>query len=584
MKKISIILCAISIFSLMACGKKTTTTNVATTQSFINPGDGLGGGKDSEYQTTMVSLSEKETAINSITNNLTIDSTTSYETITTISSSTTICEPGDYLVNGTIEGKIEVTCENVHLFLNNATIVNSKKVIEASEDLIITLIGTNSLSNTNTADTKNVISASKNLIINGTGTLNITSVKNGIKAGNNLYVKDATININSTNHGLSAESIYLNNTTMNITASGDGIHSEIDYDDVTEAPTFTNQKGFVYLKNTNITINSVDDGIQADSFIMINEGTLNITTNNGAPDKITSTTSDNGSGKGLKAGQIDYLINEVEYELESENYGILLYNTTLTVNANDDAIHSNGFVLINAGTYQISAGDDGIHGETIAEIDNGTINVIKSYEALESAKIQILGGNIELNAVDDGINAADGSSTYVGYVNTNCYIIIAGGNTHVNASGDGVDSNGTILMTNGTLTVDGPTSNADGSLDSEGGFLIKGGTLVACGSLGMVETPASNSTQNVVSFASQSSITANTILSIVNDNDETIVTYTTSKQCSSIIISSPLLETGKTYSIYGGSTLLETFTVSGIITTVGTSNISSNPNGNPPRR
>ena len=73
--------------------------------------------------------------------------------------------------------------------------------------------------------------------------------------------------------------------------------------------------------------------------------------------------------------------------------------------------------------------------------------------------------------------------------NANGYIIIEGGNITVDASGDGIDSNGTVLIKGGYITIHGPVARGDASLDSDGGILIEGGTLIAAGSLGMVETP-----------------------------------------------------------------------------------------------
>jgi hypothetical protein len=52
----------------------------------------------------------------------------------------------------------------------------------------------------------------------------------------------------------------------------------------------------------------------------------------------------------------------------------------------------------------------------------------------------------------------------------------------VNADGDGLDANGSIVMTDGVVIVNGPTSNRDGALDYDVSFDISGGYLVATGS------------------------------------------------------------------------------------------------------
>lgn len=61
---------------------------------------------------------------------------------------------------------------------------------------------------------------------------------------------------------------------------------------------------------------------------------------------------------------------------------------------------------------------------------------------------------------------------------------INGGTLTVNAGGDGLDSNGSINMTGGTVIVNGPTNSGNGALDYDGTFEISGGYLVAAGRLG----------------------------------------------------------------------------------------------------
>ena len=325
----------------------------------------------------------------------------------------------------------------------------------------------------------------------------------------------------------------------------------------------------------NITINSIEDGIQADTFVRIDGGNINITTNGGAPSKITESSSDNASGKGIKAGYMDYTLEsdpDTDIDLESEEYAIIINDGTITINSNDDAIHSNGYFIINGATVTISTGDDGLHAETIGEMNAGTYTILKSYEGYEAAKVQISGGTLTITASDDGINAADGTETRTGVGNNNCYMIISGGTITVNANGDGIDSNNSILISGGTIFVDGPTNGGNGSLDSETGIIVNGGELIATGALGMVETPASNSSQYTISYASSSTLSANTNIKLLDSNNNVVMEYTTLKTSQSIIISSSKLVKNGVYKLYLNNTLTETITINNIITQVGNSN------------
>lgn len=529
---------------------------------YINPGDYLGGGGTADLETTPKET-ESDAGLNAKRVVGTLDSASGIpKDATQITNKATISEAGDYYITGEIDGKITITAEGVHLYLNDATLTNAKKVIESAYSLTMTLLGKNSIANSN-PDGSTALDCGGKLHLNGSGSLSVNSTKNGISA-NSITVKDTTLTVN---------------------AEKDGLHAEIDYDACTAAPEFSYEAGgFVCIDSASVTIVSKDDGIQADTFVYIaGDATLNVTTNGGAPATVTETSSDNADGKGIKAGTIGWGANDEE--LENEDYLILVENGNLTINANDDALHSNGIIEINGGTLNIQSGDDGVHAETLLSVASGTVTVSKSYEGLESAKIEIKGGVINVTSFDDGINAADGSSGGMGgrpnSANTNCHILVSGGTVFVNASGDGIDSNGNILISGGMVYVSGSTGNMDAALDADGSIVVNGGYLIAAGALGMVETPASNSAQNVVSFARNTAIAANTTISLVNSNGETIFYFIAPKAFQSVIISCPELVTGNSYKIYGGESELCSFTVNSTITTVGSSGSIHNPGGRP---
>ena len=249
---------------------------------FVNPGDSLGGGGI---------VNETPDASDSETMNDAADAAgetekgTAPDGATPLTAAGKITEGGDYLITGELSGKISVKAEGVRLFLNGAFLTSDDKVLTSDFGLTLTLIGENSLETT--AEATNAISCDGALTINGSGSLAVRSAKNAIKA-NTIAVTEAT---------------------LDITSSGDGLHAEIDaYDDLTEAPAFSYEDGgWVRLDGAALKINAGDDGIQADTFILIEgESELDITTNGGAPQTVTEASSDSGDGKGIKAGAIDW--------------------------------------------------------------------------------------------------------------------------------------------------------------------------------------------------------------------------------------------------------------------------------------
>ncbi len=533
---------------LCACG---------TDAPFTNPGDYLGGGGTVE-EVPSATVSDNAANAEDTVGEVPAGEEAVPAEATTLTAGDAISAAGDYLVTGAFDGKLSITAPTAHLYLQNAALTNAKKVIESAGDLTITLLGENTVTNTN-ADGSNAIDCAGTLTINGTGSLSVTATKNGVSA-NSIAVRDATLTVN---------------------AAKDGLHAEIGaYDDLTAAPTFSyGEGGWVVLDGATLTATTTGDGIQADTFVLIGgESKIDITTNGGAPKTITETSSDSGSGKGIKAGAIDWGADG--NEIVSDDYLIAIEGGTLNINANDDAIHSDGEIVLSGGTLNIAAGDDAIHAEALLTVAGGSAEITRCYEGLEAAKVEISGGNVFVNAADDGVNASDGSANK-DRNNPNCHIVISGGFLEVSAEGDGIDSNGSMRISGGAVYVSGPTNGGNAALDSNGGILVDGGYLFAVGPVGMVETPAQNSAQNIVSFAKEKDIAAGTNLTLTDQDGNAIFYYTPRKKCRSVIISCPELQTGSEYAIYGGNSSLCTFTVTSRITTVGSSGGIGNPGGFP---
>lgn len=255
---------------------------------------------------------------------------------------------------------------------------------------------------------------------------------------------------------------------------------------------------------------------------------------------------------------------------------------TFDITAKGDAVKSTnetdagkGFVLIENGNIAIAAGDDGIHAVNMLAVQGGTINITKSYEGLEAQKIIINNGEISVTASDDGINAGGGSDNtskdpMAG--DANCELTFNGGNVYINASGDGVDSNGYIYFNDGKVVIDGPTNNGNGALDSGLGIIMDGGEVIAAGSSGMAETLGDTSSIYNISVYFPTQQTADTKIEIRNSNDETILAHTSAKAFSHLAAGSAYFKPGETYALYLNGEKYQDFIISDIVTTIGNSN------------
>ncbi len=541
----------------------------------------------------------------------------------------TIQKAGTYLLSGTLtDGNIIVDSddkENVRLIFNGVEISNSTTTplyIKNAEKTIVTLVdGTENtlsdgenyiLDDESNNEPNGTIFSKDDLVINGLGSLTINANYNhGIQSKNLLKIISGNIDIISNGDSIiGKDGVIVKEAVINIESQEDGI----------KATKVEENKGYIYLDNPEITIKAKKDGIQAVTCLYVKDGKYNIETGEtNENSQSNSDTSTDYSRKGMKAG-VDITIENGEYTIDSE----------------DDGIHSNNSITVNAGTVNIASKDDGVHADTELTINNGDIKVSESDEGLEAKYITINDGNIDITTSDDGINASSGSSTTLdsgnapevgnrpempanenGEVDTNAgnrsempanensentlgnnsrmmpgggqggfnesdgsELVINGGIVHVNAGGDGIDSNGTITINGGEIYVDGPTSGGDGALDYADTCEINGGILVATGSIGMATAPTSGSTQYSVNAAFSKTYNGETKVTVKDSSGNEVLTYTPAKNFQSFVFSTDKLKSGETYTIYAGDTQEGTFTVSDITTTVG--NVSSGMGGGKP--
>ena len=524
---------------------------------------------------------------------------------------TTITTAGSYILTGAYAG-ITVSVgngETAHLFLNNATISGGAGIAISNTNknstLIITACENTENEVASKGDDANAIHVKGTLKINGTGTIKVSAKKNGIKVSKGLSIADSTINLTAGNHALSARFIETENAKINVLSAGkDALNAEC-YEETQE---FTLDEGYVSLKNSKVFASVSGDGIQADTFVYITGGSVDIKTaatfvsysaesmatydlseddfryiKSGDTYKKIDDVATKGaryamiqSAKGIKCGEIKYEIDGTEYAVtKNTNYFIVIDGARVKINSSDDAIHTNsGNVLIKGGTLDLTTLDDGIHADELVKIDGGEITVNGSYEGIEGAYVEIGGGTIYITASDDGINAASDDES------VSEHIIISGGTITVDASGDGLDSNGTIYVSGGTLIVYGPTAGADTGLDADGGILIDGGNVFVASSKEMLEIPASNSKSNVLVYG-VNTVHAGSEIILTNADGGEMVRITLKKQAQAIILSTPELATNGTYSLYADENLLASFSVTETITAIGVRS-NGRQGGNPP--
>ena len=126
-------------------------------------------------------------------------------------------------------------------------------------------------------------------------------------------------------------------------------------------------------------------------------------------------------------------------------------------------------------------------------------------------------------------------------------IILEGGTLTIDAEGDGIDSNGTVTISGGSLVVNGSVQGGNGPLDAAGDITITGGRVWALGTSDMLQGFAQGSTQ--ASITANIAGTAGQTLIILDANGKEVARQTASKDFQAVIMSSADLVDGQTYTI-----------------------------------
>lgn len=409
-------------------------------------------------------------------------------------------------------------------------------------------------------DRKGCFFSEGNLIFSGTGTLTVAGkYKHGIvtdgyfwmrpgvsiaiteAAKNGIHVKgDSDDNIGVyVKGGL----IYANLSSE----AGKGIKCDLDVE-VAGGRLYLNTSGkAIYESDENDTSSAA--GIKTDGSIVISGGTHIL--------KSIGT-----GGKGLNA-DMDIIISGGETTITTTG-GKYTYSSSLT--SSPKGAKADGNITISGGKLNIS-----VTGKS------------DGSEGLESkGAMNISGGEVYVYAYDDAINAATAFN-------------VTGGKVYAYASNnDGIDSNGTLLVSGGLVIASGTSAPEGGiDVDNSNNFKINGGIVISAGG-SLQSSPSSSSSQRCVVY-NGASVSKGKKVAVLDSSSKPILTFEFPRTISnaSFFFSCPDMVDKGTYSISSEGTLssytdswngwydggtwsggiqLTSFTSSSLITTIGSSN------------
>ncbi len=229
----------------------------------------------------------------------------------------------------------------------------------------------------------------------------------------------------------------------------------------------------------------------------------------------------------------DDSVNYVNGSYVAKIYESVELNEAGTEVIDSEKLHKYDAAFYSKRTMNITGEDKG----------NGVLNIQAENEGLGSElHLTINGGIININSGNDGINTnEDGVS--VTTVNGGNLNIAVNGST---GEGDGIDSNGWLVINDGIVIASACGFSMDAGIDSDMGIHINGGTVIAGGN--MLDEIA-DSEQTYAVFMSMEPIKGGAEITLKSEVGEIVAGTTIVNDCTFLAVSSPDLLPG-TYTIW----------------------------------
>ena len=457
----------------------------------------------------------------------------------------TITQAGTYVLTGSgknIKLVVEAAdTDQVHLVFQNLTLEGEGTLLQVNkaQEVVISLAegSQNALTESQASDDEKVkatIHSQVPLTLNGTGNLILTALtKNALEVEDDLKVLGGTYTVNAANHGFKAEgALAIEAATLTIEAGKDGLHAE--HDEMIE-------RANISLNPTQLSIAATEDGVDAGNELTIKGGTITVSQ----------------SEEGLEARVIRQLGGDVTIKSSDDGVNASAGSSNKTSDTSATSKTSETSTTSNTADTSSSASQATTDSDTAsssasqatadsaagskADQDNKDKNATPPSPPAGQAPPQ--GSQPPQNGQGPGGMPPGGQEES----DPSLQIILEGGTLTIDAEGDGIDSNGTVTISGGSLVVNGSVQGGNGPLDATGDITITGGTVWALGTSDMLQGFAQGSTQ--ASITANIAGTAGQTLIILDANGKEVARQTASKDFQAVIMSSADLVDGQTYTI-----------------------------------
>ena len=448
----------------------------------------------------------------------------------------TITQGGTYVLTGSgknIKLVVEAAdTDQVHLVFQNLTLEGEGTLLQVNkaQEVVISLTegSQNALTESQTSDDEEVkatIHSQVPLTLNGTGNLTLTALtKNALEVEDDLKVLGGTYTVKAANHGFKAEgALAIEAATLSIEAGKDGLHAEQDE---------TTERANISLNPTQLSIAATEDGVDAGNELTIKGGTITVSQ----------------SEEGLEARVIRQLGGDVTIKSSDDGVNASAGSSSKTSDTSTTSKTTDASATSNSADTSSSASQSTADPAATSQTDQANQDKNQTPPAPTAGQAPPQGGQPPQNGQGPGSMPPGGQEES----DPSLEIILAGGTLTIDAEGDGIDSNGTVTISGGSLVVNGSVQGGNGPLDAAGDITITGGRVWALGTSDMLQGFAQGSTQ--ASITANIAGTAGQTLIILDANGKEVARQTASKDFQAVIMSSADLVDGQTYTIQAEGT------------------------------
>ena len=365
--------------------------------------------------------------------------------------------------------------------------------------------------------------------INGEGKLTVIGTKkHGIISKDDLVITGGDINVRADKDAIvGKDCVKIGGGTITVTAGSDGICSDNNNDA---------DRGFVYISAGTINVTAEKDGIQAENAVRIDGGDITLSCGGGSQNNVES----------LKPTdkQPEILDPNSTGEVKPESYKGIKTDVDLIINGGkiiadtaDVCLQADASIIISGGAIKLSSGESAVAAGKAYAQQNGAVYIVKGVNAINATNALLSGGETSIICSAVGINASASAEVRGGYLITD---------TGLSA----VSTANFFLVSDGTVLLNPPVDEAQPVIASPS-IITAGGNLVALGNVDVSLAETSHQLAVQATFDKQA---ADSSIYLCDTKDNFLISFNSKRAYSAALITSPYIEAG-VYTIYNGAKL-----------------------------